>query len=258
MPYGKLEGATPLSHLPEDPDLHLLQNIDDFPSTSTFRGYRDYTSIPLPASSYAGSSYASESLYDGESSVFSGALGDNQSHSLGPSANLGNSNPGGSFGQLAQSMTTAINTLLSDDLIQRHYWNVIEKDNLSSSPISVFPSLHDEHSIQVADFPWVANPLDMQPFMAEMPSLGLDPVLAMQAFMGMSAPASEPVAPPAPKPSMGPGFVPYPSEFQQYSKFIASFWPDHHLTIQLLPSAFILQHVPLPDADHARGDLHGR
>lgn len=226
VPYVRFEAPESLPQPLDDPDLHLLENIDGFPS-STFREYREYAGVPLPGSSYAGSSYATESLYDAESSAFSGGLGDNQSHSVGPSANLGNSNPGGSFGQLAQSMTSTINTLLSDELIQRHYWNVIEKDSVVASPLSGFPSLQDP-SLQVAEFPWATDPMDMQPFMAEMHPLGLDPTETMQAFMGLSAPAGEPLIPSIPNPAIEPAFIPYPSEFQQYSE---SFYFFYHYMV---------------------------
>ena len=177
----------------DDPDLHLLESIEDIPDR--FNAYRTY---PGPSSSYAGSSYA-ESSY-AESSIFPGDI---------PGFNTYPNLAQGNLVQGANTMHQTINTLFSENLLQEYYYDVIDKQLPGFSSSISMPTLPRRDGT----VPW-----DMQPFMADVPGQ-TDDMFYGDALMGISTLMNEsPHPPPIPAPVPHVPF-PYPAEYQQYSTF---------------------------------------
>ncbi|KAI0093446.1 fungal-specific transcription factor domain-containing protein [Irpex rosettiformis] len=196
-PYVPLENSRSLSQLSDDPDLHLLESIEDIPN-----GFNNvYRTHAQAVSSYAGSSYADSSF--AESSIFSGDTP--RYDTTYPHLTQEN------FVQGAYTMSQTINTLFSENLIQQYYYDVIDKQPGAaaagiSSSVSM-PNLPQRDGT----VPW-----DMQPFMADVPG---GEMFYADALMGISTLMNDPPPPPpqllvpAPAPHVS---FPYPSEYQHY------------------------------------------
>ncbi|KAI0344514.1 hypothetical protein BDW22DRAFT_1056994 [Trametopsis cervina] len=212
--YTVPEGSKSLSHLDDNSDLHLLHTIDDDGSQAeykhnpfhTYRTYTDYDYATTHETSYAGSSYADESVLSGEQSRGGGGSG---AYGLLPQ--------GHSYAQGMSSMNSAINTLLSDQLMQTYYYDVIKREDEALSPST---SLSLLSTAQDTTFPWsAASNVDPQPFMAqEMPFGGMDALSLREATAGAPGPSSS--GHPAPFVNApdypAPPAMPYPSEYEQY------------------------------------------
>lgn len=194
--YVLLEGSQPFSQLSDDPDLHLLQSVEDIPNFRLAPDVHDYRAYPDPSSSYGGSSYAESSF--AESSVLSGDT---------PGLNTYPHHPQGNFVQGANTMHQTINTLFSEHLLQQFYYDVIDRQPAVYPSVSM-PNLPRRDGT----VPW-----DMQPFMADVPGQ-YDETFYADALMGISTLMDDPPSqPPIPAPAPHVPF-PYPSEYQQYSK----------------------------------------
>ncbi|KAI0686857.1 fungal-specific transcription factor domain-containing protein [Cytidiella melzeri] len=200
-PYVLPANSRYMYQLSDDPDLHPLQLIEDRPGNTpalNYQAYRSYTEAPT--STYAESSRV-ESSYAESSYVEPSSMPAAQSTSTA----LGSRVEG------AKDVNSVINTILSEDTFQKHYWGVINKmqDGISSS-ISL-PNLPD------APVPWgtaSSSFLDVQPFMGAEPS---SDNLNVHSLTGMSTLMINPAVPRPTPPAVPPLSFTYPSEFTHYT-----------------------------------------